>query len=297
MDDAGRQAREVQIQRNALGDALGKVADTLELELAENDLRTVQSQQYEAAVGEIADQVKLVAERERAIMAAAADASVVLGQPVSTADLKDFEAVDRSMRSITSAAESLNERQRHYLQVTSQLPEVVDSYEFLATPSKLEANPRYVDQLNHLLGDFASINQQLRELKRQKIELKEHQAELEEYVVALEDSKDMINTLNVRIANLTGYYDVLRDRLEKCRDKPAEDTPSTDVRAQVVKIDHEYNYLIIDLGSKDHLSPNTLLNIGRDRGLICKVTVTRVMDEYAVCEVLPEFRLSTVKGD
>ena len=58
------------------------------------------------------------------------------------------------------------------------------------------------------------------------------------------------------------------------------------------------NYVIINLGARHNLVPNVELKVARDSEFVCKVYVSRVLDDHSVCEILPTLRQGTVvEGD
>jgi hypothetical protein len=66
----------------------------------------------------------------------------------------------------------------------------------------------------------------------------------------------------------------------------------------VVDVNYDWNYVIINLGAKDNLPPKLEMIVAREKEYICRVVVSKVYDDYAVAEVLPDLKKGKVlEGD
>ena len=77
-------------------------------------------------------------------------------------------------------------------------------------------------------------------------------------------------------------------------------TPPEAVRteARVIEYNKTYNYITLNLGARDGLYPDMLLNILRNGRLVAQARVRQLRDDVSAAAILPEFRTSDVRpGD
>ena len=299
LDKVSTQAREIQEQRNFLGDALVSVSGTLEKEMDAASFQTVSDKGYEAPVTELNEYVKKVHDREMTIMQNIEAAALSISHPIEKDILKNFDDYERVLGDFGTNVENLNKRAGDYADTLSKAPTVITEYDFQMNQDRVKTETDYQNELNQLLTDFAGINEKLNELARTKIQLEETKKQLEEYITALEDAQDNIKTLETRLANIEAQLEIVQRNLEICESRTGSDkNPTLTSNGKVVKVNYEHNYVIINIGARNNLVPNVELKVARDKEFICKIYVSRVMDDFAVCEILPDLRQGmVVEGD
>ena len=68
--------------------------------------------------------------------------------------------------------------------------------------------------------------------------------------------------------------------------------------ARVIEYNKTYNYITLNLGARDGLYPDMLLNILRNGRLVAQARVRQLRDDVSAAAILPEFRTSDVRpGD
>jgi len=96
--------------------------------------------------------------------------------------------------------------------------------------------------------------------------------------------KNNIKRLEVRIAELTGGSDdVILPR---------------DVKGKVVVVDPKWDFVVLDIGTKNNVAQNGLLLVSRNGTLVAKLRVANVEDNRSIANVLPGWKLGDiVEGD
>jgi hypothetical protein len=267
LDEAKKQASDVLAQRNELGNALVSVAGTLEKELDPTQFYVVSDESYKEPIEELGDYVKQVHDREMTIIQKVEASALSINHPIEKDILKSFDEYERVLNEFTTNVENLNKRAGDYADTLSKAPAVITEYDFQMNPDRVKSETEYQNELNQLLTDFAGINEKLNELAKTKIQLEETKKQLEEY--------DICERKNQQGGG-----------------------PLITQQGKVLKVNYEHNYVIINLGARHNLVPNVELKVARDSEFVCKVYVSRVLDDHSVCEILPTLRQGTVvEGD
>jgi hypothetical protein len=96
--------------------------------------------------------------------------------------------------------------------------------------------------------------------------------------------KDKIKRQELRIAELTGgAEEVILPR---------------DVKGKVVVVDPKWDFVVLDIGSKNNVAQNGLLLVSRNGALVAKLRVANVDENRSVANVLPGWKLGDiVEGD
>lgn len=297
--DVVKQAKDVHRQRNALASGLSAIAATLESEVAASELTQVANHAYRDPVTTIRTHVQRVSEREKTLIRGIRGAAVAIQSPIQEGNLEGFSTTAKTLNEFGHNLDRFTRRTDDYAATLMQAPLVIDAYDFQVNHRQISDEVDYKNALPILLQDFAGIDRNLNELAHKKLELEEKNNDLLDYMAALEDSHDTMRSLKARLANLEATHDIAYQALADCRaSKPEPATTPMFDNGRIVKVDRNHNYVIIDLGARHNLTPNVRFSVARGPELICRITVSRILDDYAVCEILPEFRERVVvEGD
>ncbi len=313
-----KQAGDLTQQRNDLSEALAEVAIQLAIpedELDPADLTALADlDAFEKATRSVRGHATAVALRDKALIATLVKASDELGHPIdreglttreTTTDedgnttLGDFKygsALDAFSRELAG----LKTRSDEYAQAIVDGIGRVTKHEWEADPMKLRDEREYAGVLTSLLNDFDDINEKLALYDKAKIEV----AEQKQKIGDLEEDLDQMRV----------DFQKTQDELAKTKQIVARlkrDTPSLvadvatggaggvdpNLKGEVLSVNDEWNYVIIDLGSRQ-VRENMQMLIARQDRLVAKVNISRVHSKISIGEILPEANTGSVRvGD
>jgi hypothetical protein len=107
--------------------------------------------------------------------------------------------------------------------------------------------------------------------------------------LALEDEKRLMNRELTRIGR---ELDVLRGTNEIAV------VLKEGTKGRILVVDPKWDFVVLDIGTKDELQPNGILMVTREGKLIGKVKVSRVQQDRSIANVLPGWKLQNLmEGD
>lgn len=145
------------------------------------------------------------------------------------------------------------------------------------------------DSLDQLEADLALSEQEKETLLAKLAEQSEKLKRLEEDIKALIDEREV---LRQKLADLSGKEAVKeRVELEKvevvAKEKPQEEfKPLT---AQIMAINREFRFLVLNLGEKDGVEKTQLYNIVQDEKTIAKLKPDRVYESLSVFDIVEQY--------
>jgi hypothetical protein len=145
------------------------------------------------------------------------------------------------------------------------------------------ANPQDLQQgFRSISKDFALMNQKFFELKVANRLVGEQRSQL----TLKENVIEELNSENDQLKNNNGRLSAQIKRLKKqiIVQLPA---PSKDIQATVIEVNERFNFLIINKGKENGVTQNSELVIHHKGKLICTAKVSKVLNNKAVCDVLP----------
>ena len=136
-------------------------------------------------------------------------------------------------------------------------------------------------KLTQLQGDRDTIEQQLAEAQKAKGELESKVTELSETRPTVELEKVMV-----------------QDDGSRGRRSAASGAPAAPLDGQVVVVNREYDFIVMNLGKNHGLSAGQEFQVIRDDKVLGKVKVEKVYDELSAAAILPESQKDNIKeGD
>ncbi len=166
---------------------------------------------------------------------------------------------------------ALDARQRRYADVIVGVGKQVKARVNDASPAAVATIHRRIRDLNNEVAQVADLKRQ-EKLQAEHLKLQE---------LDIERLERLVKTGESRIADL-------QRRLEEQDERPDPPDPVQlkRRRGKIVKVNYEYNYIIVDMGW-DLLEKGTDLAIHRQKEYIGEARVSRTYKSYAVAEILP----------
>jgi exonuclease VII small subunit len=295
------QATDVVAQRDTLGSAIFDMGEIMEKDgLDKAAFSKVPNESYKEPIDAVKEHLRDVHSRDEALISRIEESALNIGHPMTKDILKNLDEYETPLGQYVDDVKSLHKRATNYGDTLAQTVTVIDEFDFEVDVNKLKDETAYPDQLEAILSDFTNINETLKEYERNKVELEETKAELEKSITALEDATEQAARLDAKLANVEADLAVTLQKLEqlKGREGGGGNNVAFDVVGKILEVNYDWNYVIVNLGAKNNLVPNIELTVAREQEFICKLFVTKVMDNYSVAEIMADRKLGTViEGD
>ena len=299
LEKVRKQALDLREQRDALATTLADIAKLFGQD--GTDASTYQNlTQFQNAKKLLLENLEKIQKRDDAIILKIDEIAKKTDTPIDINALADTEKFDEPLTKLGIGVTKLKERMVNFADTLSQAVAKIDSHDFEADADMLDDETEYVGQLTAILNDFASINDKLQDYEKYKVEFLETKDTLEKTRIALESTHDNFATLENKLANLETEYTSLRTRYNRLVGDTSqkEDRQLQKLEGNIIEVDYDWNYVVLDLGSKDSLPENLEMTVAREQEYICKVLVTKVYKNYAVAEILPKLKEGNViQGD
>jgi exonuclease VII small subunit len=301
MNNFRTQATDVVAQRDTLGSAIFDVAEIMEKDgIDKAALTKVPNEAYKEPIDVVKEHLRDVHSRDEALISRIEESALNIGHPMTKDILKNLDEYETPLGQYVDDVKSLHKRATNYGDTLAQTVTVIDEFDFEVDVNKLKDETAYPDQLEAILSDFTNINETLKEYERNKVELEETKAELEKSITALEDATEQAARLDAKLANVEADLAVTLQKLEQLQGAQGggQNDVAFDVVGKILEVNYDWNYVIVNLGAKNNLVPNIELTVAREQEFICKLFVTKVMDNYSVAEIMADRKLGTViEGD
>ena len=293
-------AQKVREQRDDIAVAVQQIGTSFQLEdTAAEDVQSVLT--YKESLTTLQEQLTATRTRDRAVAAKVESIAAKIGSDMLEGALLDNNNYAEPLDQFADDVSDLDKRAEDFREHIAQITEKISEHKEFEVNVDALKGPNYSTELTALLNDFNNINDKLRELEKKTIELTETQSNLERTITALDDASNNIARLQNKNANLLADNKLLRKRVDDMtRDLQqqvavggASGATLKKLSGNIVDVNYDWNYVIIDLGAKDNLPPKLEMIVAREKEYICRVVVSKVYDDYAVAEVLPELK----KGD
>lgn len=122
--------------------------------------------------------------------------------------------------------------------------------------------------------------------------------ELEAKKVALakvDDLEKIRESLTNKVNSLQAFIETLISKEDTNDFGPTMMGP---IKGKVVVVDPKWQFVVLDVGSKNNIVQNGILKVGRDGKLIARVRITRVMEDSCVAFVMKGWNLTDIReGD
>jgi len=290
---AADQAKRIRDQRDALGVALKEVGQIFDKEVDLAQLTNIA--EFEAAAAEIRNEVEASRRRENDIAGQFEKLALDVGFDQLDKDaLMSQQRYQEAVGDFSDHVRRTNQRADGYVSAIKDITTKIDQFDFQMNIDMLDNPEQYEHELTALREDYASLNEQLQEFDRTQTELAEKEREFNDLTIRNSELSDNVAQLETQVSTLTAVNGVLEQRLQECTQGPDRDEKENPLDGtmilggKVTSVNYEWNYVIIDIGARDLLTPSVEFKVARGTEFICNVKVSRVYEDYAVAEVLPE---------
>jgi len=211
-------------------------------------------------------------------------------------DKVDLPILDRQLKNANTVAEAVLQGwddTKTDLENTRQDLENTRA-ELENTKAQLEDARTEIVQLNDTIR---TKNEELDEKSTLIATLEDEKSTLESQVA---DMTEQMATLQDEIANLEEETTVLKNQLEKCEGElnPANIKMKLGTTAKIVYANAEWNFVVIDIGSKNEAQAGIEMIIYRGENMVGKIRISAVRDNVSIAEVITDFQEDTIKeGD
>jgi hypothetical protein len=301
----------INTQRDTLAKSLADASTGLGMDLDVKELRDLGNDTgVGTAVASIAGHVEAVAARDKAMADALvkaagtinhsldaavlskreestdADGKVVKGQFPCVAPLEDFNG----------KVKGLSTRANDYADAIVAAIRGVSKHTWQADPEKVKDEREYSGALTSLQNDFTDINEQLALYEQAKKEVAEQKTRISQLMEGVEEAQAELRDVKKDLTKVKSE----NLRLKKIAniDEGAADGPSQDLAGEVVEVNEQWNFVVLNLGRKDRVPENLRMLVARGDKLVARLLVSKVMGKVSVAEILPEANVEAVKvGD
>jgi len=289
-----------------LADALIKVTDSLEYQKPEGMRASLNSvNTYDVFVDQIHTQASKIRSRDDRLATALAQLSKVIKKAQNEEDFKSLPDKNNTNQVLEDNINQLVNNAGHLLSRTQILVKGLENLndafvedpdgEKLFTP-KWNTTAFGSESVEEINVAFADVYKDLKFLNSQLYKLKVANKQVE-------DQRSQIATKNTVIEELNKENDFLKNdngakkaeigRLNKFIADLKTKLPDSDglvakqVKAKVKEVNDRFDFIVIDKGRLNGLVMNARLLVHENGRYICKVKVTKLLENSAVCDVLP----------
>ena len=312
------QTKNIMEQRDALGTALYDTGKKLELPNAE-DFSPLAFQgipTYKEKKDQLLVLVGKVNDRDNAIIKQISASATVMGFTVETDALKNLDSYATSLAEFASKVEKLKKRSDAYGQ------HIVDTCKIFAIPSPDLGGEAYGSALSSVASAMQKVKDEFEATKLELKNTKEKLAKTEEQLNQANAKVDSLNKdlekSNKEIAVWKKKYNVAignedDDTAEKVERLPAPEELVKKLEGKVLEVDGKWDLVIINLGKNSKITipegkkkkdipvplpEGKVMMVYRDSQYIAKIRITRINDDTAVADILPDVRNGNVQvGD
>lgn len=289
-----------------LADALIKVSENLEYQKPDGMRSSLNSvNTYNAFIGEIHNQSEKIRSRDDRLATALAQLSKAIKKAQSEEDFKSLPDKNNTNQALEDNISQLVNNAGHLINRTQILAKGLTELnaafekdpdgEMLFTPKwNAEAfNSESVDEINVA---FADVYKDLKFLNSQLYQLKVVNKQVDDQRVQIATKDNVIEELNKEndfLKNDNGRKKAEVARLEKkvkyleTHSSISNGLVAKQVKAKVSKVNDRFNFIVIDKGRLNGLVMNTKLLVHENGRYICRVKVSRLLENSAVCDILP----------
>ncbi|HBC88952.1 MAG TPA: hypothetical protein DCZ94_18575 [Lentisphaeria bacterium] len=292
-------------QRDFLGTALTEVGTTLELKEQFPQAGFQGLPTYQAKKTQLMTNVQKVNARDNKIIEQIAASATVMGFTVDPNQLKDLDGFNTPLSDFASKVEKLKKRSDAYGEHIASVCKIFG----VSTPSL--GGEDYGAELTNASKALQNEKNAYEETKKQLAMTKEKLAAAEEN---LNLANQKIEGLNKDIEKMKQEVASMKKKmLELLEGVPDADIIYTKLEGKILQVNNKWDYVIIDLGKltkmtvgegkkkKEIIVPlpeGKTMMVTNGESYVAKVKVTKVNDNTAICDILPDLRNGTVSvGD
>ncbi|MFA6290320.1 MAG: hypothetical protein WC637_00990 [Victivallales bacterium] len=312
------QTTNIMEQRDALGTALYGVGKKLELSNAEDfpPLAFQGLPTYKEKRDLLLGLVTKVNERDNAIIKQISASATVMGFTIEADALKNLETYKTPLDEFASKVEKLKKRCDTYGK------HIIDTCKIFEIKPPDLGPEDYGSALSSVASAMQEIKKQFEAVKK---ELEETKKKLVKVEKQLDDAKANIDSLNKNLDKSTKEIDVWKKKYriaigeEPDEEKveverpPAPDELVKKLEGKILEVNGKWDFVVIDLGKNSKITmlegkrkkdipvplpEGKVMMVYRGSDYIAKIRITRVNDDTAVADILPDVRNGNVQvGD
>ncbi len=168
-----------------------------------------------------------------------------------------------------------------------------------ATTAKFEGEQK---RANGLQENLTKSNSELKSAKDELFAYTSTSVKPEE-IKGLVTSVKSLTVVNQGLVAEVGVFSKKADELKKTLDsllgrENLDPILSREIRGKVVVVDPKWDFLVLDIGSKNSLVQNGVLLVSRNGELVAKIRVTEVQDNRSIANIMPGWKIKDVtEGD
>lgn len=286
---ASKHAQEVRAHRDALGQVIKEVGAVFGEEVELEQLTSIA--EFEAVAANVKQELESSRKREKEIASMFEKLALDVGfNGLDEDSLLDEDRYRESVDDFSTHVTTINKRADSYMGAIKDITSKIDMFEFQMNPAALDDPEQLEHELTALREDYAGLNEQLMEFDRARTELVEKEKDVHDQRKVIEDLTTSKTELETQMLNLHAEKKVLDKALKKCRNQRPKELISqgsqvASLSGNVISVNYEWNYVIIDIGARKQLAEDTQFRIARGTEFICNVRVSRVFEDYAVAEI------------
>lgn len=322
LDRATQFAQSMNQQRNDLAETIAEVGRILQIPDTALDPAHLKDlgdpDHFSEAVTAVTAHADAVARRDEAMIQTLVRASADIDNPIDKTALTVREETPNAdgnmvlgqypvrgpLDSFGFQVQGLKQRCDAYAETLVGAINRVTEHEWEAKPNQVAEQRGYERALTDLLNDFDAINDKLAqyevtkmELERQKQKVAQLSTDMDRLREQLEDTEEQLARAKQRINQLLARLpDDMRQGMEL---EPTGDVDPNridpNLTGTILEVNEEWNFVILDLGSR-HVREDLELLVARGDRLIAKVVISKVLGKVSVAEILPEVRTATVQA-
>ena len=250
---------------------------------------------YQESMTKIEEQAGKVTSQRDSLVAGVIATSKAINKPVSEEALTDLEdkSYEKSLEILADNAKAIkvraDELSESYASSVAKLKKALGDKFPLATDEDLlksesaqdykEASADFqnkdVEKIKSAITKFLRSEQVIAKLQTDNVEQAEE-------IRILEKNLTVLKNKNVDLENLSAAKD---NKIKKLEEELNKSVPK-DLVANVLSFDDKFDFVIIDKGRKDQLVESAELIIHRDFNYVCKIIVSKLYEDKAVCEII-----------
>ncbi len=304
-------------QRDYLADGMATIGQNLGMPAGKAEAARLKRTDLVAETGEqIISQVRELGARDNAMIQTFITCGEIIGYPmaesvfmerVETADMDGVVSLGPfktrvPLTEFTSHLQNMANRTKDYQKALTDVVKTVNNHNWETKPAKLMNPEDYSAAVVSIMNDFEGINDKLALLKAAQNEIRTMRQRME----------DSESELDVLRKELHGAQAKIRERDKQIADRrtgPAIPRPNPDdddfpreplkikpdLRGEVVKVNQDWNYVILDLGYEKVKSGVELL-VARNDEFIARIQVTEVFKNSSIAEILPTIQTGRIQN-
>ncbi|MCK5803408.1 MAG: hypothetical protein KAI66_11270 [Lentisphaeria bacterium] len=319
VDLAKKHVADLVQQRDSLSETLASMGSALELPsdvVDPSDLQNLDDPgKFTKAASTMAGHASAVANRDKALVSSISKAAEEIGHALeigkltareTTTDVDGNEVLSGyPCRDILTEfnfhVTGMKNRSDHYAQTLTDAIDHISTHEWQVDRDKIGDEEGYNGALTSMVNDFDDINGKLEKYERAKIQIKVQKTKIGLLEVEVDEMRENVEKAQDQLAKTRVMLeDAMRKLPGGISNLPGGSLVNLverDIEGKVVEVNSHWNYVILDLGSRDALRKGTEMLVKRDGRLVAKIEVTAVRTSNSIAEILPEAMVSTVKLD